>query len=45
VQETYISCEDIFLSKNTSQHKEGGDGERRVNEHGKGTKMLPARLH
>jgi len=45
VQETYINCEGIFLSKNTSQHGEGNDGKRRVDEHGKGTKVMRARLH
>ncbi len=40
MQEIYISCEGIFLSKNTSQHMEGGDGERIIDQHGKGTKVL-----
>lgn len=41
----YISCEEISLSKNSSQHREGGDGERGADEHGKGTEMLRVRLH
>jgi hypothetical protein len=40
VQNSYINCEEIFFNKNMSQHKEGNDGERSVDEHGKGTKVL-----
>ncbi len=44
MQEIYINCEGIFLSKNMSQHREGSDGDKIVDEHGKGTKVLRARL-
>lgn len=45
MQEIYINCEGIFLNQNMSQHMEGSDGDRKVDEHGKGTKVLQARLH